>query len=233
MLQSACSADATEGAHRHGGAAFAGNDDALWAVRVRPHLMRPALPDHGPPRLSQRCAHLPVLLGHAFDRIARCGHASVLGWPDWPPHNLDGAPPEASVGAPARRQRRGAGTLRSVSGARAVETVGCRRLSRSISLRSIRITRCSCSGTALGTPAISREHPCRRKQGLLYSPEKQQTAYAECLTGSPLSGEASLMRRSHCRASRIFSRRRSAARPYRLRARRLTKEQRWRVPDSR
>lgn len=113
MLQSACSPDATEGAHGHGGAASAGNDDALWAVRVCPHLMRPALPDYRPPRLSQRCAHLPVLLGHDFDRIARCGHASVLGWPDRPPHNLDGAPPERSVGAPARRQQRGAGTLQA------------------------------------------------------------------------------------------------------------------------
>ena len=87
MLQSACSADATEGAHRHGGAPFAGDDDALGTARVRPHLMRPALPDHYPTRFDQRCAHLPILLGHVFDRIARSGRASVLGWPDWrPPH---------------------------------------------------------------------------------------------------------------------------------------------------
>jgi hypothetical protein len=77
MLQSACSADATEGAHRHGGAALARDDDPPGSLRVCPHLVRPALPDYRPPRVNQGFAHLPVLLGHVFERITPSGHGSV------------------------------------------------------------------------------------------------------------------------------------------------------------
>ena len=65
MLQSACSADATEGAHRHGVTPLAGDDDALGTVRVRPHLMRPALPDHYPTRISLSISLRSI-------RITRC-----------------------------------------------------------------------------------------------------------------------------------------------------------------